>query len=234
MATAILRDLNDELARFTNEAPESGKMFAVTLDTKIADAKKAKDDIIFAEQQANWQREAQEQAHQDKLTQFAKEASDRRMQLQMQATFGIASALISAYGDIASAVEKDEEKLFNIRKGAAIASAIVNTAQGITAALGAAPPPFNFALAGAVGIAGAAQIAAIASQSYKGGGTGRVPSPGQAPAAPSQGGGGGSQQQRSLLIQGDFDSSSLYSGEAIRRIIDQIAEAQKDGYKVVL
>jgi hypothetical protein len=36
------------------------------------------------------------------------------------------------------------------------------------------------------------------------------------------------------MIQGDFDSNQMYSGESVRRLMDEIAQAQKDGYKVVV
>jgi hypothetical protein len=42
-----------------------------------------------------------------------------------------------------------------------------------------------------------------------------------------------SDSSRTMMIQGDFDSNQLFSGDAVRRIIDGISEAQKDGYKVV-
>tara|TARA_R110002020_G_scaffold2793_8_gene13106 strand:+ start:117 stop:2777 length:2661 start_codon:yes stop_codon:yes gene_type:complete len=48
-------------------------------------------------------------------------------------------------------------------KNMKIASAIMGTAQAVVNALGSAPPPFNFFLAGLVGALGAAQISMIAS-----------------------------------------------------------------------
>lgn len=52
----------------------------------------------------------------------------------------------------------------------AIASAIVNTAEGVTRALSSSPPPFNFILAGLTAAAGAVQIATIKSQKFAEGG----------------------------------------------------------------
>jgi hypothetical protein len=45
----------------------------------------------------------------------------------------------------------------------AIAASIINTYKGITAALGSAPPPFNFISAAAVGAAGFAAVKNIVS-----------------------------------------------------------------------
>lgn len=54
------------------------------------------------------------------------------------------------------------KELAMIGKVAGIANAYINTGVAVTRALAAAPPPFNFVLAAAVGAAGAAQIATIA------------------------------------------------------------------------
>jgi hypothetical protein len=53
------------------------------------------------------------------------------------------------------------KELAAIGKAAALASAYINTAEAVTKALASAPPPINFALAAAVGAAGAAQVAKI-------------------------------------------------------------------------
>ena len=59
-----------------------------------------------------------------------------------------------------------ERKRFQLNKAAAISNAIVGTASAVVAALDDFPVPANFIAAGIVGAAGAAQIAAIASQQF--------------------------------------------------------------------
>lgn len=59
-----------------------------------------------------------------------------------------------------------EKKRFELNKAAAISNAIINTASAVVAALDDFPAPANFIAAGIVGAAGAAQIAAIASQQF--------------------------------------------------------------------
>lgn len=65
-------------------------------------------------------------------------------------------------------IEAEEKRLkkeqFESQKQGNIIGAIMNTAEGVTKALSAAPPPLNFALAGLTGAAGAVQIGLIASQ----------------------------------------------------------------------
>jgi len=79
-----------------------------------------------------------------------------------------------------------QKRQFKRQKALGIVNAAINTAQGITAALGSAPPPYNIILAAITGAAGALQIAAIASKKFNpdsGGGD----SGSSAPAIPSGG-----------------------------------------------
>lgn len=59
-----------------------------------------------------------------------------------------------------------QKRQFKRQKALGIVNAAINTAQGITAALGSAPPPYNIILAAITGAAGALQIAAIASKKF--------------------------------------------------------------------
>jgi hypothetical protein len=79
------------------------------------------------------------------------------------------------------------KEFFAITKAAAIASAIVNVHQGITAALTMKPPWVAFAYAAAVALKGFASVAAIQAQQMGGGGGGG----GGAGSTPSIGSGGG-------------------------------------------
>lgn len=63
-----------------------------------------------------------------------------------------------------------EKKRKQQQKQQSIINAIINTALGVTQALGAYPPPASWALAAAVGALGAVQIATISSQKFASGG----------------------------------------------------------------
>jgi len=82
-----------------------------------------------------------------------------------------------------AALEKKKEqakrKAFEMDKKMKMAQTVISTAQGVTAMLGAAPPPFNFALAGMVAAMGAQQLSMISGMTFQGGAS-------SAPAAPSQ------------------------------------------------
>lgn len=98
---------------------------------------------------------------------------------------------LGALTDLTAGVANSSKTMFNINKAAALANAVVNTAQGVTSALADVPYPANLAAAAMVAAAGAAEIAAISSTSFGsgsgsssfGGGTG-IPS--EATSTPNQ------------------------------------------------
>ena len=96
--------------------------------------------------------------------------------------------------------------MFKINKIAAIANAIVSTAQGVAMALGSAPPPINFVLAALTAAAGAAQIAAIKKTQFGGGGA-----VGTFPAAPATGLPFGGGDFTSGNQPADFDQEAIRS-----------------------
>ena len=73
-------------------------------------------------------------------------------------------------GAISSLSNSNNKELAIIGKAAGIAQIAIDTPVAISKALASAPPPFNFALAGAVGIAMAQQAANIAGLSFEDGG----------------------------------------------------------------
>ncbi len=85
----------------------------------------------------------------------------------------------STLSTIASLANSNNDKLAAIGKAAAITQIAIDTPVAISKALAAFPPPFNFAAAGAVGIAMAAQAAQIAGVQLEDGGRpdgmGRLP-----------------------------------------------------------
>jgi hypothetical protein len=70
----------------------------------------------------------------------------------------------STLGQISSLQNSSSKELFEVGKAAAIAQATINTYQAATVALASAPPPFGFALAAAVTVAGLLNVKNIASQ----------------------------------------------------------------------
>jgi len=145
-----------------------------------------------------------------------------------------AKTVASELANMTASVANQSKRMFAINKAAGIANAIINTAEGVTKALSAYPPPLSFAMAAAQAAAGAAQIQSIKAQQFGGGGAapslaGSTPAP---PVTPVSDGSGPS-QQRTMVIKG-LDPNSLFSGRQLRLLAEAMIEFQKDGGKVVL
>jgi len=91
----------------------------------------------------------------DLTTDFQKFESGSKLAFESAGNAATAASEI-----IAAAAGDDKERQILAMRIAQIA-ALINTAQGVTKALAASPPPFNFINAAAVGAAGAMQVSAI-------------------------------------------------------------------------
>jgi hypothetical protein len=170
------------------------------------------------------------------LTEARREGMEARLAFdQMEAGQKVATT-IGALTKITAAVAQHSKKAFELNKLAAIANAIVNTAQGATKAL--AQGGFaGIAMAAAVIGAGAVQIAAIKKTQYQGGGTGTTPSAvGTTPVVNGQpfGGGGGASQPGSVIRVEGLNGASLFNGKAVRELLERLQDAQKDGSRLVI
>ena len=109
-------------------------------------------------------RKQNEQQYADERVAIAKEEADRKRQIELDRL----STMSQLFGNLATLMQAENRKLFEIGKAAAIAQAIVNTATAITNALAVPPYPLGLALASTAGIAGAVQIATIQNQKFSG------------------------------------------------------------------
>jgi len=100
-----------------------------------------------------------EETKQEDKQQKADEQRNKRRAQNFRSTLGVISTL-SRSGN---------KELFEIGKAAAIAQAIIDGNAAVQKALAAAPPPFNFALAGLVGVATAVQVSNISAQGLRSG-----------------------------------------------------------------
>jgi len=73
---------------------------------------------------------------------------------------------LKAAGDNAKEKDRIEKKYAKKQKNIALTQAIINTAMGVTQALGGSPPPLSFIMAALVGAAGAVEIGTINSAQY--------------------------------------------------------------------
>jgi hypothetical protein len=144
-----------------------------------------------------------------------------------------ASQITMGWLSVAGVVGDALGTLFKDNKAVAIAQAVINTAQGITAALAQFPPPLSFAMAAAQAAAGAAQIAVIASTNPGSGkksaavtgGGGSRSAPARAGSS-SKGSGGASSlnQAVTLVIQGESFGPAHF-----RKMVDGLNGVIRDG-----
>jgi ribosomal protein S20 len=147
--------------------------------------------------------------------------SDSVVKARAQAHVAVAGMASDAVGILG--------QLFENNKAVAVAEAIVSTYQGVAKALGAYPPPFNYAMAAGVLAMGMKQVASIRSttkstKSASGSvGGGAASGAGQsAPAAPSE---PSKATSMTIVLKGD-----TYTKQNARDLIETINDALKDGH----
>ena len=133
----------------------------------------------------NAERTVQEGEEAKKRQEFEREVQEGKLDLAV----GIMGSLNELSQVFMQGNEKAARRAFNINKAVGIAEAVISTASGITKALAQTTDPtptqsLRFGNAIAVGLAGAAQVATIASQQFQAGGT-PPPDNIKTPSAPS-------------------------------------------------
>lgn len=167
--------------------------------------------------------------HNDKLNDIEEEAAEARRRIaeaERQAKLNLASGF---FGNLSTLMTTENKRLFEIGKVAAISQAVID---GISATLSAykegnkiGGPIVGSAYAASAAVATGAMVNQIRNQQYGGGGGTSAPPASVTSPEP--------QVQRTLLVQGDFDSGQLFTGDAVRNLMDRISEASRDGYQVV-
>lgn len=116
-----------------------------------------------------------ERKHQENLNNIVAKGIEDRATFERSSLTNQAKFVFGYLASITQGTANHNKTMFKINKAAAIANAIINTAQGATKAL-----EWGFPLgpifAGVIIAAGLAQIASIKSQQFEGGGAGTAPS----------------------------------------------------------
>lgn len=95
---------------------------------------------------------------------------DAEYAAKIAAAQGNASLIENLNAELAAKKAAIDKKVARNEQRIAIVRAVIDTALAVSKALGSAPPPFNFVLAGLSAAAGAVQIATIKSQKFAKGG----------------------------------------------------------------
>jgi uncharacterized phage infection (PIP) family protein YhgE len=210
----------------TGELTHQERMAQIRLDATVAQYK-ADDD--FQEEMRNRtgslhaDMEAIQGASLTKLQQF-----------QADSWKGQVATVSGSLMQMTAGIAQHSKAAFEVNKYATMANVIVNTIQAVTKAWSDYGWPVGAVMGAAIAVAGAAQLNAVKSQTFNGGGRGLPPSSATTPPVPvaSAGGGGQAGGGQVLRVEG-LDSTALFSGKAVRALAERLAEHQKDGGTVL-
>lgn len=107
-----------------------------------------------------------EKAKQSELTGLAEKGATDREKFSKLSYANQTAQVVSFLETNTSALASESKTWFKINQGLSIANAFINTCEAVTKTLASYPAPINFGLAAVVAANGAAQIAAIKSQSF--------------------------------------------------------------------
>jgi hypothetical protein len=194
---------------------------------------KAIDDEIVTKEEGYARLEEMERAHLDRLIGI-REAGMNTLTGFTKASFAAQTKhVIGQMVNMTAGVARENRAMFEANKAAGIANAVISAYEGISLTLSKYPYPLSIAMAALQGAAAFAQVKAIASQSFSKGGAAAPSLAGGTPATPVTPVTGGTPQSASRLIVEGIDPSALFSGRAVRELMERIAEHQRDGGTVV-
>ena len=197
---------------------------------------------IISDTQRDERIEAAKRQHEQRMTQIEKRAARLRAQSSNKWNMVKAKTALGLMAMSTAATAANNKKMFKLNKLASIGQATISTYEGVANAL-KLPFPLNFAIAAVVAAAGLAQVRAIKSQKFGGGGsapslggsgvtpTSTAPNPSNFASGPPQ-----QQQQQAprqvfITLQGDGAPSDGYIRDVL---IPSINEAVGDGADIAI
>ena len=190
-----------------------------------------RDEEMLVIQEHNARIEQEYLRHQAALGDLQAQGALERLEFEKKTMNAQASHVLGTLANLTAGVAQHSKGMFQINKAAGIANALVSTYAGVTKALAAYPPPLSFGMAAAQLAAGMAQVNAIRSTSFSGGGQGTSPSlAGSAPTVndvPVGVASNTSTQQAGNTFNISLESGT-YSDSQVRTLIERIGEVSKD------
>lgn len=172
------------------------------------------------------------------LTQVSNAGYLERMKFERSSLKDQSKQVFGTLANITAGVANHNKGLFRLNQLAGIANATINTAEGVTKALSAYPPPLSFAMAAAQLAAGVAQISAIKSTKYGGGGSagsvGGAPAVGATPitTAPSNyANQAAANEPKRPDIYIDVEPTDIFTGQQMRDMLERLSEEVGYGVK---
>lgn len=172
-------------------------------------------------------KEQAEKEHLDKLTKLRRDNMTKAERFSAMSWDNQASHVTGSLVKMTAGVAQQSRKMFKINKAAAIANALVNNYQAVTKTMTALPYPYNVPMAVAQAAAGLAQVNAIRSTSFNGGGAGRSPSSAATePTAVTNigGGDGGQQTEPTRIVVEGLEPEQLLTGRAVAALLQEAAD----------
>lgn len=111
-------------------------------------------------------REQLEQQHQDRLSQINNDGAAKRAAFERMTAKQKTAYVANQLQEMTASVATSNQTMFEINKAASIATAVINTYQGVTKAIAEYPPPLSYAMAAVQLASGMAQVNAIRSQTF--------------------------------------------------------------------
>lgn len=212
--------LDRQLEQLRNALATAEEQELASYERRMEQLREFRDRQMVTQEEFNDLEQRAQQQHADRMIEIQRQQAQEEARIRQMSMAAVSSTL----GSISQAINSFGEKNLAAAKGFAIAQALINTYEGITKAL-TLPFPLNWAQAAAVAASGFAQVASISqtSRNSSGGGSAAAAAP-QAAAPPAQ--------QQTLYIEG-LNQNSLYSGEAVRRMAEELVEYQRNGGRVV-
>lgn len=185
--------------------------------------------VVTDEERRRLQEEL-EKEHQKNLGEIRKKGLTDLEKFNAMSFKNQTSKVLGELVNMTNGVAKQNKTMFEINKQAATGQAIVDGITAVMKTMSQYPFPLSIAMAGAQAAANIAQISAIQSQTFGGGGA--APSLAGSTAAPpvsNVAGGDGPGQNVFINLQGDNFGRSNVEG-----LIDELNEAIKDGARLVV
>lgn len=179
---------NDELDRldwlYENKHIATAEYFEKSKELLLANLEAQKEIELANTELTEQQRADIEKKYGDKRKQIEEDVNKQKLKSQQESIakgLGYAQQFVSAISAINDAITANEnarlkqgetatlsvqKKQFKRKKALEIVQANMSGAQAVLQALGSAPPPYSFILAGLAGVAAAVQIAAISRQKF--------------------------------------------------------------------
>ena len=204
---------------------------------QLEDLKLGLDNGMLTEQEYMLMRQDMELKHMEELARIRGDGMKKLQDISQMSWNEQLALTVGKIGEMTAAAASGSKAMFNINKAAAIANALLKAKESVTSAYAFGSkiggPPLGAAMAGLAAAATAAQVSAIRSQQFGGGGS--VSAGGSASAiAPTQtAAAGGAGMAQTITIQG-VNSGDLFSGDAVRTLIDRLIDAQRNGARIVL